>query len=68
MSVAPLLAAGLWGMALYAQAEIHKHGGDSTRLSVACVLKSYRRMMRDYHHPVERGQIAARSRGPRLTR
>lgn len=47
---------GLWGMALYAQVEIHKQGGDPTRLSVACVLKSYRRMMRDYHHPAQPGQ------------
>lgn len=46
---------GLWGMALYAQAEIHKHHADPTRLSVACVLKSYRRMMRDHRHPVQRG-------------
>jgi hypothetical protein len=46
---------GLWGMALYAQAEIHKHQGDPTRLSVACVLRSYRRIMRDYRHPVQRG-------------
>lgn len=47
---------GLWGMALYAQVEIHKHHGDPTRISVACVLRSYRRMMRDYRHPVEWGQ------------
>jgi hypothetical protein len=46
---------GLWGMALYAQHEIHKHHGDPTQLSVACVLRSYRRMMRDYRHPVQRG-------------
>ena len=47
---------GLWGMALYSQAEIHKHDDDPTRVSVACVLQSYRRMMRDYRHPAERGQ------------
>ena len=46
---------GLWGMALYAQAEIHKHGGDPARISIACVLRSYRRMMRDYRHPAQRG-------------
>jgi hypothetical protein len=46
---------GLWGMALYAQAEIHRHHGDATRISIACVLRSYRRMMRDYRHPAERG-------------
>jgi hypothetical protein len=46
---------GLWGMALYAQVDIHKHQGDPTRISIACVLRSYRRMMRDYRHPVQRG-------------
>lgn len=46
---------GLWGMALYAQAEIHKHHGDPTRISIACVLRSYRRMIRDYRHPAQRG-------------
>jgi DDE family transposase len=46
---------GLWGMALYAQAEIYKRHGDPTRISIACVLRSYRRIMRDYRHPVERG-------------
>lgn len=46
---------GLWGMALYAQVEIHKHQGDATRISIACVLRSYRRMMRDYRHPAQRG-------------
>jgi len=46
---------GLWGMALYAQVEIHKHHGDPTQISIACVLRSYRRMMRDYRHPVQRG-------------
>lgn len=46
---------GLWGMALYAQAEIHEHQGDPTQISIACVLRSYRRMMRDYRHPAQRG-------------
>jgi hypothetical protein len=46
---------GLWGMALYAQVEIHKHQGDPTQISIACVLRSYRRMMRDYRHPAQRG-------------
>jgi hypothetical protein len=46
---------GLWGMALYAQVEIHKHHGDPTQISIACVLRSYRRIMRDYRHPAERG-------------
>jgi hypothetical protein len=46
---------GLWGMALYAQAEIYKHRGDPTQISIACVLRSYRRMLRDHRHPVQRG-------------
>lgn len=46
---------GLWGMHLYAQAEIHKHQGDPVQISIACVLRSYRRMMRDYRHPAQRG-------------
>jgi hypothetical protein len=46
---------GLWGMSLFAQVEIYQHHGDPTQISVACVLRSYRRMMRDYHHPVQRG-------------
>lgn len=47
---------GLWGMALYAQVTIDRHGGDASRVSIACVLRSYRRMIRDYRHPTQRGE------------
>ena len=45
---------GLWGMALYAQVEMQRQGVDPQRLSVALVLRSFRRIMRDYLHPVRR--------------
>jgi hypothetical protein len=46
---------GLWGMALYAQVELERQQLDPARLSVACVLRSFRRILRDYRHPAERG-------------
>jgi len=45
---------GLWGMALFAQVEQTKHGIDPLQQSVAGVLRAFRRMLRDYLHPVER--------------
>lgn len=45
---------GLWCMTLYAQVELTKHGIDPQQISVAGVLRSFRRMLRDYLHPVER--------------
>ena len=45
---------GLWGMCLYAQVEQAHRAPSATNLSVACVLRSFRRMLRDYLHPVER--------------
>jgi hypothetical protein len=45
---------GLWGMALYAQAELVAQGIDPQQQSVAGVLRVFRRMLRDYLHPVER--------------
>ena len=45
---------GLWGMALYAQAELAAHGIDPQQQSVAGVLRAFRRLLRDYLHPVER--------------
>jgi len=45
---------GLWGMCLYAQVEQARAAPPATNLSVACVLRSFRRMLRDYRHPVER--------------
>lgn len=50
---------GLWSMALYAQVELNKHAVDPTKLSVAGVLKAFRRMLRDYLHPQERGRSLA---------
>jgi hypothetical protein len=46
---------GLWGMGLYAQAELTRAGIAPRRLSVAKMLRAFRRMLRDYRHPAERG-------------
>jgi hypothetical protein len=46
---------GLWGMGLYAQAELVRQQIPPTRLSVAQMLRAFRRMLRDYRHPTERG-------------
>lgn len=43
---------GLWGMSLYAQAEQKKQYTPAQRQSVAGVLRAFRRMLRDYLHPV----------------
>lgn len=52
--------AGLWCMTLYAQAELAKRKLDPTKLSVAGVLRAFRRMLRDYLHPVTRhGSLTA---------
>lgn len=49
--------AGLWAMALYAQVTRYKEGGDPPqRLSVAQMLRAFRRLLRDYLHPTERGK------------
>lgn len=47
---------GLWGMGLYAQAEQAKHGLDPLQQSVAGVLRAFRRLLRDYLHPMERNR------------
>lgn len=44
---------GLWAMALYAQVELQKKKLKPQQLSVAKVLKAFRRMQRDYLHPVK---------------
>ena len=46
---------GLWAMALYALIEAHRHGAPPSRLSIAHLLRAFRRMLRDYRHPSERG-------------
>ena len=45
---------GLWCMSLYAQAEMVQQGLDPQQVSIAGVLQSFRRMLRDYLHPVKR--------------
>jgi hypothetical protein len=45
---------GLWGMALYAQVELEKQEINPLYMSVAKVLRAFRRMLRDYRHPIER--------------
>ena len=47
---------GLWGMGLSAAVEIAKVQVPLSRISMAGVLQSFRRLMRDYRHPVVRGQ------------
>ena len=44
---------GLWGMALYAQVELLKQGTNPQHMSVAKVLRAFRRLLRDYLHPIE---------------
>ncbi|MBI3468684.1 MAG: transposase, partial [Planctomycetes bacterium] len=48
--------AGLWAMALYALVEREKDGISPPGLSVAQTLRAFRRMLRDYLHPAERGR------------
>lgn len=45
---------GLWGMGLYATAELHEHQIPLEHLSTAGVLRAFRRMARDYLHPSNR--------------
>ena len=47
---------GLWGMALYAEVQLTEQDIEPARLSIACVLRAFRRILRDYLHPVQRGQ------------
>ena len=47
---------GLWAMALYALVEATKQGFPPQRLSFAKLLLGFRRTMRDYLHPTERGE------------
>jgi len=48
--------AGLWAMALYALLQFQHAGLPPRRLSIAQTLRAFRRMMRDYLHPAERGR------------
>lgn len=47
---------GLWAMALYALVEASRQGIPPQRLSFAQLLLAFRRTMRDYLHPIGRGQ------------
>jgi len=47
---------GLWAMALYALVEASGHNIPPERLSFAKLLLAFRRTLRDYLHPTERGQ------------
>jgi hypothetical protein len=44
---------GLWAMSLYALVHIQRAGHAPKRLSCAKLLQAFRRMLRDYQHPVE---------------
>jgi len=44
---------GLWAMTLYALTLIRARGIPAQRLSVARVLRAFRRVLRDYLHPIE---------------
>ena len=46
---------GLWAMSLYALVQVHRAGHAPRRLSCAKLLEAFRRMLRDYRHPIERG-------------
>lgn len=45
--------AGLWTMALYALVHLKRQGFSPQRLSIAKTLYAFRRMLRDYRHPIE---------------
>jgi hypothetical protein len=47
--------AGLWAMAFYALLQLQHADLPLDRLSIAQTLRAFRRMMRDYLHPLERG-------------
>jgi hypothetical protein len=50
----------LWSMACYAQVEMQQQGVDPDGLSMAGVLRAFRRVLRDYLHPIQRGCSLAR--------
>ncbi|WP_146503690.1 hypothetical protein [Rubinisphaera italica] len=45
--------AGLWAMSLYALPQILAGSNEPARLSCASVLRSFRRIIRDWLHPLE---------------
>jgi hypothetical protein len=44
---------GLWAMALYAQVELAQKQVPADKISIAGVLRAFRRMLRDYLHPAD---------------
>lgn len=44
---------GLWAMALYAQVELERKKVPACKVSIAGVLRAFRRMLRDYLHPAD---------------
>ena len=48
--------AGLWAMGLYALSQFQQEQLPPRQLSVAQMLRAFRRMLRDYLHPCERGR------------
>jgi hypothetical protein len=51
---------GLWAMALYAQVELARKEVPACKISMAGVLRAFRRMLRDYLHPAEPGHSLCR--------
>jgi hypothetical protein len=47
---------GLWAMGLHAQAELAPTGVAASRISVAKVLRAYRRSLREYRSPADPGE------------
>jgi hypothetical protein len=47
---------GLWALALYSLIQLRSQGILPQQLSIAQALRAFRRMLRDYVHPVERGR------------
>ena len=55
---------GLWAMAFYAHVQLASRGLPASRLSMAGVLRAFRRMLRDYLHPADaRQSLCALVRG-----
>lgn len=53
---------GLWAMALYAEVQLARDDIPAAKMSIAGVLRAFRRTMRDYLHPVERHNLCAQLR------
>jgi len=47
---------GLWAMALYSRVKANQNGTPPEKVSIAQVLRAFRRMLRDYRHPSQRGK------------